>query len=62
MQSIGEAFALALHLLVALDADLLEIVGLSLYVSLSATLIACFLGLPFGAFLAVARSPDAVRC
>ncbi len=57
MQNIGEAFALALHLLVALDADLLEIVGLSLYVSLSATLIACFLGLPFGAFLAVARFP-----
>ena len=57
MQSLGEAFSLAIQLLIAFDADLFEIVALSLYVSLTATLIACLVGLPFGALLAVARFP-----
>ena len=55
MQDIGEAFHLALSLVLSGDADLFEIVGLSLQVSLSATLIACAIGLPVGALLAVSR-------
>ncbi len=57
LQQIGEAIALAFGLLLAADTDLLEIVTLSLYVSLSATSIACVLGLPLGAILAVTRFP-----
>ncbi|MCA0942210.1 ABC transporter permease [Salipiger pacificus] len=55
MQSIGEAFHLALSLVLSGEADLYEIVGLSLQVSLSATLLACALGLPIGALIAVSR-------
>lgn len=57
LQQIGESIGLAVGLLLAADADLLEIVTLSLYVSLSATSIACLLGLPLGAILAVTRFP-----
>ncbi|NNE78815.1 MAG: ABC transporter permease [Silicimonas sp.] len=57
MQNFGEAFGYAVDLLIRADSDLLEIVGLSLYVSLSATFLACLLGLPMGAFLAVTRFP-----
>ena len=55
MQGFGEAFGFAFKLLISADPDLLEIVALSLYVSVSATLLACLLGLPLGALLAVAR-------
>lgn len=55
MQSIGEAFGLAARLVVSGDADLLEIVALSLHVSLSATVLACLIGLPIGAVIAVSR-------
>ena len=55
MQSIGEALSLAIDLVLSADRDLLEIVGLSLYVSVSATLIASLVGIPFGAVLAVSR-------
>ncbi|MEL6480917.1 MAG: ABC transporter permease [Pseudomonadota bacterium] len=55
MQDFGSAFALAFGLLAAGDADLMEIVALSLYVSLSATLLACLMGIPIGAALAVSR-------
>ena len=55
MQSIGEAFGLAASLLASGDPDLIEIVGLSLHVSLSATALACLIGLPFGALVAVSR-------
>jgi tungstate transport system permease protein len=55
LQDLGDALFIALQLLITADADLLEIVGLSLYVSLTATLVACVIGLPFGAFLAVVR-------
>jgi tungstate transport system permease protein len=47
----------ALLLLGNFDHRLLEIVGLSLRVSLSALLIGALLGLPFGAWLAVADFP-----
>ncbi len=55
MQSIGEALGLAIDLAVSLDADLIEIVLLSLQVSLTATLVSVTLGMPIGAFLAITR-------
>lgn len=55
MQGISDAFGLALDLVVTGDADLVEIVFLSLQVSLTATLFAALIGLPLGALLAVAR-------
>ena len=42
-------------LVVSLDADLLEIIGLSLRVSLSALIISCLIGFPVGALVAVSR-------
>ena len=50
-----EAFALAFDLIARLDADLIEIVALSLRVSLTAVLISCLIGLPLGALLATSR-------
>jgi tungstate transport system permease protein len=57
MQDFSAAFGLALHLIVSADRDFLEIVGLSLRVSISAVVIACAIGLPLGAGLAVLRFP-----
>lgn len=57
MQGFGDAFAAAFGLILGLDADLLEIVGLSLRVTLSATFFACLIGFPLGAALAVGRFP-----
>ena len=51
----GEAFSLALQLVTSGNADLYEIVGLSLRVSLSATMFACLIGLPVGAWMAISR-------
>ncbi len=48
---------LALSLVLAGDPDLVEIVALSLRVSLSATAIACLVGLPLGAIVAISRFP-----
>ena len=62
MQDFGAAFTLAFDLIRALDADLLEIVGLSIRVSLTATLAALALGLPLGAALAVLRFPGREVC
>ena len=53
----GEALSLAVQLVMSGDADLLEIVGLSLRVSLSATLLACLIGFPVGALVAISRFP-----
>ena len=55
MQDFGEAFRLAFGLVLTLDADLIEIIGLSLRVSLTAVGIACVAGLPFGAAIAMGR-------
>ena len=55
MQDFGTAFSLAFRLVVTADADLLEIIGLSLRVSLSAVAIACLFGLPLGAGVAMGR-------
>ena len=57
MTDISEAFVTALHLLVTLDANLIEIVGLSLRVSLSAVALSVLIGLPVGAALALFRFP-----
>ncbi|WP_436643519.1 ABC transporter permease [Microbaculum sp. FT89] len=57
MQDFAEAFALAFQLIASGNADLVEIVLLSLRVSVTAVLIAGLIGLPLGALLAVARFP-----
>jgi len=53
----SEALTAALALLVGLDAKLIEIVLLSLRVSVSAVAIAALVGLPLGAAIAVGRFP-----
>lgn len=55
MQDIGGAFLTAFGLLVSADPDLMEIIGLSLRVTLTAVLLSCLIGLPLGAVLAVSR-------
>ncbi len=57
MQDFSESFRLAFELVLAADADLLEIIGLSLRVSLTAVAVSCALGLPLGALVAMARFP-----
>ena len=57
MSEIFQGFLQALGLVVAFDADLMHIVALSFQVSGVAVLIASVLGLPFGAWLALARFP-----
>ena len=57
MNDFSDAFWAALRLLADLDPDLLEIVALSLSVSLSATGIAALIGLPLGAAVALIRFP-----
>ncbi|HEY5597769.1 MAG TPA: ABC transporter permease [Kiloniellales bacterium] len=57
MIDLTSAFALALDLVLRLDADLLEIVGLSMRVSLSAVGLAALIGLPMGAAVALFRFP-----
>jgi tungstate transport system permease protein len=55
MQDFSEAFRLAFQLVLMADADLLEIIALSLRVSLTAVAVACVLGLPLGAAIAMGR-------
>ncbi len=50
-------FAAAFNLLLSLDSELFEIVGLSLQVSLTAVMLACLVGMPLGAALALYRFP-----
>ncbi|MGV3626096.1 MAG: ABC transporter permease [Betaproteobacteria bacterium] len=57
MNSLGEAFAAAWKLIAGFDAELAQVVGLSLQVSLSAVVIATLIGLPLGAMIAVERFP-----
>ena len=57
MSEIGAALVTALFLVVAVDGDLMEIVGLSLRVSLSAVALAALVGLPLGAAVALFRFP-----
>ncbi|WP_114394829.1 ABC transporter permease [Oleisolibacter albus] len=53
----GDAFAAALALIAGADETLVEIVLLSLRVTLSALLLACVVGLPLGALLGIVRFP-----
>ncbi|MBK9350920.1 MAG: ABC transporter permease [Sulfuritalea sp.] len=57
MTTLGDSFLTAWQLVSAADARLAGIVWLSLRVSLTATLIACIVGMPIGALLAVGRFP-----
>jgi tungstate transport system permease protein len=57
MNEIASSLALAANLVGAGDGKLYGIVGLSLQVSFSATLVSCLLGMPLGALLAVGRFP-----
>ncbi len=54
---LSNAFVTAFHLISSLESNLVEIVSLSLTVSLSAVGIATLLGLPLGAAIAVGRFP-----
>ncbi len=60
MQDFGNAFGLAFELVFSADPDLVEIILLSLRVSLSAVAIACLLGLPLGAAVAIGRFPGRI--
>ncbi len=60
MSDLALAFVLAFDLIAGLDPDLLEIVGLSLRVSLSAIALAWLVGLPLGAAVALFRFPGRV--
>ncbi len=62
MGELGHAFAAAARLIATADPDLVEIVVLSLRVSLSAVAIAAAIGLPTGALLAIARFPGRRAC
>ncbi len=55
MDSLTGGISEALRLIIVLDPDMLEIIGLSLQVTLSATVIAALIGLPLGAWLVVKR-------
>ncbi|MEX0694193.1 MAG: ABC transporter permease [Rhodospirillales bacterium] len=57
MTDISDAFVTALQLLISFDRDLVQIVGLSLQVSLSAVGLAVLIGLPLGAALALFKFP-----
>ena len=57
MQTILDAFAAAVHLMVSLNGGLMEIVWLSLRVSLTAVACAAIVGLPLGAALALFQFP-----
>jgi len=57
VETFSTAMTMAVGLLAGFDADLMEIIGLSLRVSLSAVLMAALIGLPLGAALALYRFP-----
>ena len=57
MKDFAAAFGLAFGLIGAADPGLIQIVLLSLRVSLVAVALACLIGMPLGALLAVARFP-----
>jgi tungstate transport system permease protein len=57
MSDLGDAFGEAARLLARLDPDLVEIVGLSLQVTLIAVAVAALIGMPLGAAVALFRFP-----
>lgn len=62
MHDFGQAFQLAFSLMWSADPDLLEIIGLSLNVSLTAVVISCAIGLPVGAAIAIFRFRGRMAC
>ena len=62
MNDFSNAIAVAWELVIGLDADLVEIVVLSLEISLSAVFIATLVALPLGAMVAVFRFPGRGAC
>jgi tungstate transport system permease protein len=62
MNDFSNAIAVAWELVISFDADLVEIVVLSLKISLSAVLIATLVALPLGAAVAVFRFPGRGAC
>jgi tungstate transport system permease protein len=57
MDSFASVLAEAIGLILAGDADLIEIIALSLRVTLTAVAISCLIGLPFGACVGAFRFP-----
>lgn len=57
MHELGDAFHIAMTLVISADSDLLEIVGLSLRVSITAMLVSCAVALPLGAVVAITHFP-----
>ncbi|TQV77890.1 ABC transporter permease [Denitrobaculum tricleocarpae] len=57
MQDFGAAFGQAFALIAGFDPALMEIIGLSMRVTFTAVVIACIIGLPLGAVLAVGKFP-----
>ena len=57
MQDFSTSFGLALRLAWSADPELIEIIALSLRVSLSAVAAACCIGFPLGAAVAIGRFP-----
>ena len=55
MNDLGEAFWLAIALMLGGDSDLIEIIGLSLRTSLSALALASMIGFPLGAIVGMGR-------
>jgi len=55
MLDLSEVFGDAFRLVVSFDTDLIEIMGMSLSVTLGAVMIACLIGFPLGAALALWR-------
>jgi tungstate transport system permease protein len=53
MQTFSESFLTAFQLIFSLDSDLLEILSLSIRVSLTSLVLSCLIGLPLGAILAI---------
>lgn len=57
MSDLVTAVALALQLILSLDAELVEIVGRSLWISMTAVMVASLVALPLGGVVAVYRFP-----
>ena len=57
MGDIGASFSTAVRLIISLDANLVEIVGRSLWISLTAVIAASIIALPVGASIAVFKFP-----
>lgn len=57
MSYVLEGFKQAINLLMGFDLETYQIIGLSIYVSLSSTLLAAIVGIPLGIFTGLSRFP-----